>query len=520
MGRSRISRGASWGTRVLVAGVVAALVGPMVAAAAVVTAPSGDWSRYHGDPGGTGLATGLAAVDTSTRAWTSPTLDGDIYGQPVAATGRVFIATENNTVVALQATTGAVVWSRHLGTPVPASALPCGDIAPTVGITGTPVIDPVRQEIFVVADELRGGGPTHVLVGLSTATGAIEMTVPVDPAGTDPAAVLQRTGLALAAGRVIFGTGGNFGDCGSYRGRVVSVAETGGAPAYFTVDAAAGQSQGAVWMGGGAPVVDARGTVWVSAGNGSVTSAAQGYDGSDSALALTPAMALAGYFAPSSWPDDNASDRDMSMAPALLADGRVLVAGKSGSAYLLDGSRPGGIGGQQATRADACRGAIEGGAAVLGATVVVPCRRGPVAVRVSTRPAGLSVRWRAAVGGGPPIAAAGLVWTIASDGVLYGLDPASGAVRTHAPIGAIANHFPTPGVGAGLLLAAAARQVVAFRTTATPASHGSATAPAPPAPATGAGGGSGGPSAWFWVAIAAVAVVLVTSAARVWRRRR
>ena len=71
--------------------------------------------------------------------------------------GRVFAATENDTVYALSASTGAVIWSRHLATPVPASSLPCGDIGPTVGITGTPVIDPARGEIFVVADELVNG---------------------------------------------------------------------------------------------------------------------------------------------------------------------------------------------------------------------------------------------------------------------------------------------------------------------------------------------------------------------------
>ena len=41
-------------------------------------------------------------------------------------------------------TRGALLWARHLATPVPASSLPCGDIAPTVGITSTPVIDPAR----------------------------------------------------------------------------------------------------------------------------------------------------------------------------------------------------------------------------------------------------------------------------------------------------------------------------------------------------------------------------------------
>ena len=97
-----------------------------------------------------------------------------------------------------------------------------------------------------------------MLTGLSTSTGQVEMTRDVDPPGADTAALLQRTGLTLAGGRVVFGFGGNDGDCATYRGRVVAVPEAGGAPAMFTVDAKAGQSQGAVWMGGAAPAVDAQ----------------------------------------------------------------------------------------------------------------------------------------------------------------------------------------------------------------------------------------------------------------------
>ncbi len=116
---------------------------------------------YHHDPAGNGVASGVTTVDTATRAWTSPALDGQLYGEPLVVGGRVYVATENDTVYALSAITGAVVWSTHLGAPVPASSLPCGDIEPTVGITGTPVIDPSRGELFVVADELVGGRPSH-----------------------------------------------------------------------------------------------------------------------------------------------------------------------------------------------------------------------------------------------------------------------------------------------------------------------------------------------------------------------
>ena len=85
----------------------------------------------------------------ATAAWTSPVLDGQVYGEPLEATGRVYVATENDTIYALAANTGAVLWSTHVGTPVPSGDLPCGNISPTVGITGTPVIDvahgPVRS---------------------------------------------------------------------------------------------------------------------------------------------------------------------------------------------------------------------------------------------------------------------------------------------------------------------------------------------------------------------------------------
>ena len=82
--------------------------------------------------------------------------------------------------------------------------------------------------------------------------------------------------------------GGNYGDCATYRGRVFAVPEAGGTPEIFTVDAAAGESQGAVWMGGAAPVVDAAGNIWVSTGNGSVYSSSHPYDDSDAVLELSP----------------------------------------------------------------------------------------------------------------------------------------------------------------------------------------------------------------------------------------
>jgi outer membrane protein assembly factor BamB len=502
------------------------LAGPAAAAPGpAASAPGRSWPVYHGDPRGTGVARTPAGVDTAAPAWVSPRLDGAVYGEPLLSGGRVYVATERDMVYALSATTGRVAWSRQLAIPVPASRLPCGNIAPTVGITGTPVIDPARGEIFVVADELRRGRPQHVLAGLSTRTGAVQLTQAVDPAGADPAALLQRTGLALAGGRVVFGYGGNDGDCPPYRGHVVSVPEAGGQPDVFTVDAGHGQAQGAVWMGGAAPTVDRSGNVWVTAGNGSVRQKSRGYDGSDSVLELSPAMRLLHFFAPVTWASDNATDQDMSTAPALLGDGQVVAAGKQRNVYLLNGARLGGIGGQQAILHSACAADIDGGFAVTGRTVFLPCLSGVAAVRVGQSPASLRLLWTSHVGGGPPIVAGGLVWSMDHNGRLYGLDPATGHVRQRAAVGAPANHFATPSAAGGLLLAASADQVTAFhggppgsaatsnQPAASPAASGRAGAANP-----GAGGQGGLPGAAIG-GIVAGAVLLAGGAALAWRRR-
>ncbi len=145
----------------------------------------------------------------------------------------------------------------------------------------------------------------------------------------------------------------------------------------------------------------------------------------------------------------------------------MIVAGKSRIVYLLDGAALGGIGQEESSLPDACNDDIDGGVAVEGTTVFLPCLSGTIAIRASSAPARLRVLWRSSVGGGPPIVAGGLVWTIGQDGTLFGLDPSTGALREHAVVGAPANHFPTPSVGAGRLLAASADHVIAFTMSST-----------------------------------------------------
>jgi hypothetical protein len=435
-------------------------------AGAASSSASTSWTVYHGDPLGSGVDTSGVTFSPPVSAWTSPTLDGQVYGEPLEATGRVFVATENDTVYALAADSGSVLWSTHLGPAVPTANLVCaGDISPTVGITGTPVVDAGRGEVFAVADELVNGAPAHFLVGLNLYSGAVMLDQNVDPPGQETGAILQRTGLNLSNGNVVFGYGGNAGDCPTYSGWVVSVPEGGGTPGFY--QAVPIGNDGAVWMGGAAPEVDSAGNIWVSTGNGSSSTP---YDYSDSVLELPPGLnPRTQFFAPSTWSYDNSHDQDLgSTAPALLSNGTALQVGKSSTAYLLNQSSLGGI--SSPASIAACGSDADGGDAVEGTVVYVACNSGLEAIQTSP----LGVLWQTSSGANqPPITAGGLVWSIGGS-ELYGLNPANGQTAEQVSLGDQANHFPTPSVGDGLLLAPSAEAVHAF--------SGSAGLPGPPSP--------------------------------------
>src|SRR5882724_10766067 len=85
------------------------------------------------------------------NAWNA-SLDATVYGQPLVIGGRVYAATENNSVYALDAHDGRVLWKRHLGPPMTnvAAQVRCGNVDP-LGILSTPMIDTVHKTIYVVA---------------------------------------------------------------------------------------------------------------------------------------------------------------------------------------------------------------------------------------------------------------------------------------------------------------------------------------------------------------------------------
>jgi outer membrane protein assembly factor BamB len=431
-----------------------------------------NWTTYHGTAEATGVDAARTKLLPSRGAWTSSILDGQLYGEPLVADGRVIAATENDTVYAMAAHSGRILWSRHLAKAVPSRALPCGDISPEVGITGTPVIDLERHEVFVDADTLTSGPSasggveaSHRLFGLNLFTGRVELDEPAMPnAGEDQLAQLQRPGLALDHGFVVIAYGQNTGDCpgpnGPAHGYVVSIPEKGGRLHYFQIGS--GRDRGAVWMGGSSPVVDPHGNVYVASADGYDLGAGQPYDDSDAVLELSPTMHLESIFYPKDWQKLSADDLDLGTGDPVLVDGFVFQVGKTDIAYLL---RQGHLGGEEGEVASlsVCSGDPDGGHAVNGSVIYVPCPNGVTAIKISTKAPHLKQLWTDNDGAaGAPIIADGLVWTIGGDNAVHGLNPANGKEVVSIRFGGFANHFPTPSVGDGLLLLPGTDQVFAF----------------------------------------------------------
>jgi outer membrane protein assembly factor BamB len=135
-----------------------------------------------------------------------------VYAAPLYYNGAVFAATERNWVYALNADNGSVIWERPLAlspsTPDPAlnqsQYLGCGDISPWHGVTGTPVLDPDTETLYVVDVTLGAGNQQlYRMYALDIYTGTTRMGWPVTLGGTyrgrtfDATRLTQRGALTM-----------------------------------------------------------------------------------------------------------------------------------------------------------------------------------------------------------------------------------------------------------------------------------------------------------------------------------
>ena len=109
-------------------------------------------------------------------------LDEQVDAQPLIVTNILtgasrrdlaFIATENNTIYAIDTSSGAIVQKRSLGPPVSTGvgkSIVCGNNGPLIGVTGTPVIDRATDSLYVISFTEESGEPVYRIHSLDLAT--------------------------------------------------------------------------------------------------------------------------------------------------------------------------------------------------------------------------------------------------------------------------------------------------------------------------------------------------------------
>jgi hypothetical protein len=427
------------------------------------------------------------------------TTSGQNFSDPLFMEGGVngkdaiFVATENNDVFALDATTGAQLWTTNLGTTSPLNTFQCGGIDP-IGSTGTPIIDAASRTLFVAGAILVNGAPRYNVFGLSVDTGAIAWTVDVQAKinGFDSTVQSQRSALSLLGGKVFVPFGGLDGDCGNYHGWVVGIPLAN--PQSPTSWSTAAPSGSGIW--GPSGIASDGTSLFAATGNVNGPDPTWSNTNSEALVKLSTAPAFSGqaadYFAPSDWYTNlDMSDADLGSSGVVIFDAPnanpshlAFVMGKSQTAYILDRTNLAGItngvsklGGNGMTF-----GAMFSYSTAAGTYVGMHqtfssqnCNGGDFAVLGVSNAAQLSVAWCASSGGGgDPISSStspdgstdSIVWSFgaAGDGTLRAWDADTGMNLFTAGAGVNGNvqHWTSPIIAKGRIYVAGDGAVYAF----------------------------------------------------------
>jgi len=346
-----------------------------------------DVLTYHYDSMRTGQ--NLAETVLTPANVTSPTFgllrtlpaDDVVDATPLIATGIpvggskhtvVYVATENDSVYAYDADTGAALLHVSLlaSGETPSDTRSCTQVVPAIGITSTPVIDRsvgANGTLFVVAMSKDSSGGYHQrLHALDLSTLAARIPA-VDIAATAPGnspngsggtvtfgpGDYKERGALLAANGQIYTVWASHCDDEPYNGWIIAYNESTLAQT-AVLNYTPNGSQGAIWNVGGL-AADSAGALYAMAGNGTfdTTLTASGfpnqsdYGNTVMRLAATASgLTVADYWAASNTVSESAGDIDLgSGSPLLLPDetdagGTVrhlfIGAGKDGNVLLLD----------------------------------------------------------------------------------------------------------------------------------------------------------------------------------------
>jgi hypothetical protein len=280
----------------------------------------------------------------------------------------VYVATESNTVYAIDTASAAVLLSPKLGTPV-AAATGCGTTARSVGITGTPVIDLPSSTLYVMVYTQIATGPAYYLHALDL--GSLTDKVPpqlVTASRTlsdgsvwnfNAAYQRQRPGLLLANGTV-YAAFGSFCDHAANLSRGWLLGWTAGTLAPLPTNQLNNQWAASpntfflssIWMSGYAPATDDSGNILFVTGNSDPSGTT--YDGvtniQESVVKVPSTLStVLSLFTPSNQADLDEDDSDFGSGGVLVLPDQpgsiphlAVAAGKNGSLYLMNEDSLGG----------------------------------------------------------------------------------------------------------------------------------------------------------------------------------
>jgi len=304
----------------------------------------------------------------------SRSVDGQIYAQPLYVPGVsiadngihnvVYVATMNNSVYAFDAddpNASKPLWKVNLGPPVPyqdtvAAGAP-SNINPLIGITSTPVIEPLTETIYCVAktkenssyfqrlhalDITSGhekfGGPVLIQATVSgTGEGSVSGTLSFNPRRQ-----LNRPALLYLDG-VIYLAFGSHSDFSPYHGWVIAYDATTLQRVAVFNSTPTGR-RGGIWQAGQGLAADENGYIYFMTGNGSFDYNTGGANLGMSFVKLaTPDLSVVDWFTPYNVVGLNDGDKDLASAGPLLLPGTNLVVGggKEQMLHLLNRSNMG-----------------------------------------------------------------------------------------------------------------------------------------------------------------------------------
>ena len=315
-------------------------------------------------------AMGPAAVPKFVQRFATA-VNGPVWAQPLVidSTHTVIVATENDQVYGLNATTGAVKWHTSLGTPYDLATSPfkalssCFDLYPNIGVTGTPVYDPRSGRLYVFAQVVANGNPKYVLFALNAARGGIIWRARIQghPSNNPsisfyPGFELERPGALLLHG-MVFAAFGSHCDHKPYAGYVTAVNVSTHAVTLWTDESGVSYNQGGIWQSGGGMMADPSGQIFATTSNGISPPAGPGnappgqLGESVVRLAVNPGGTLSArdFFSQVAAPQQAATNLDFGAGGPVglpfgtAADPDVMVqAGKDGHIFLLNRDNLGG----------------------------------------------------------------------------------------------------------------------------------------------------------------------------------